>query len=226
MQNKSTYIQQKLKIAHFNLTKRTLQYIKDSHHKHIPLREDPELFISLIESDQAKDNKILRKILLKVKSRSYIENFTFNNEVFNLVTIPFLCTTKAHFTCLHMETHDSSLRETILDYFRYTEEEITDYLLISGQALDLTSLLEENKQNMIKKIKSLKYSKNADLYYMRKGIQSANLNKNKIGLETKHLFLTVQLILLKNTLYSETYKEIYFFRNLLIDFLFLSKLVT
>nr|YP_010516682.1 hypothetical protein ON925_mgp34 [Haslea provincialis]UXN44225.1 hypothetical protein [Haslea provincialis] len=221
--NKNIYLREKLDRSYLNLMKKTLQYIKDSHQKPIHPKEDPELFVNLIVSFMKADSNVLQKILLKIKSRPYIENFPFNSEIFNIITLP-LCNT-TYFTCLHMETQNEDFRDNLLDYFRYTEKEITDYLLTSSQILDLTSLMTENKTDMIKKIRSLKYTNGKNLFYLRKGLQLATIPK-KINLEAKHVFLTVQLTLIKSTLQSETYKDIYFFRNLLTDFLFLSKLTT
>nr|UQS76200.1 hypothetical protein orf223a [Haslea ostrearia]WAJ48198.1 hypothetical protein CCFAOBFC_00019 [Haslea ostrearia] len=223
MTNKSIYLQKKLDKAYLNLMKKTIQYIKDSHQKPIHPKEDPELFISLIISFLEADSDVLQKILFKIKSQRYIENFPFNSEIFNIIILPICNTT--YFTCLHMETQSENFRENLLDYFRYTDEELTDYLLTSSQILDLTSLITENKIDMIKKIQSLKYTNGKNLFELRKSLQLTSLPK-EISLEARHIFLTVQLILIKSTLQSETYKDIYFFRNLLTDFLFLSKLVT
>lgn len=222
--NKNIYFQKKLDKAYFNLMKKTLQYIKDSHQKPIHPKEDPELFISLILSFSGADSDVLQKILLKIKSRRYIENFPFNSEIFHMITLPLMCNT-TYFTSLHMETQNEDFRENLLDYFRYAEEEVAIYLLISSQVLGLTPLVMGNKTDMVKKIRSLKYNNDRSLYYLRKSLQLSNIPE-KISLEAKHIFLTVQLTLVKSTLESETYKDIYFFRDLLTDFLFLSKLVT
>nr|UXN44334.1 hypothetical protein [Haslea karadagensis] len=223
MKNKNIYLQRKLNNTYINLIKKTLKYIKDSHQKPIHPKEDPEIFISLIVSFLEADSDVLQKILLKMKSQRYIENFPFNSEIFNIITLP-LCNT-TYFTCLHMETLNEDFRENLLDYFRYTEGEVTDYLLTSSQILNLTTLITEDKTNMVKTIQSLKYINGADLFYLRKSLQLTNIPE-KISLEAKHTFLTVQLSLIKSALQSETYKDIYFFRNLLTDFLFLSKLAT
>nr|YP_010516664.1 hypothetical protein ON958_mgp16 [Haslea pseudostrearia]UXN44207.1 hypothetical protein [Haslea pseudostrearia] len=229
---KTFYLQNKLEKTHFNLVKKTLYFIKNNYKKPIHKKDDPtEIFVSLIEAyyldKTAKNIDILQKILKRIQTRNYIEHSTLNSELLNLLIIPWKTKT-GYFTILHLETLESSIQELLMEYFKFVEKELTTYILTSVQILNLTKLLKKNDgKTMIKQIQLLKYNDDLSLWLLRKSLNSAiDHENNNISLESKHLFLTTQLLLVKNTLEAETYQEIFFFRNLLTDFLFLSKLVT
>ena len=223
---KTNHLQNKLKQTHFNLVKKTLFFIRNNYDQSIHIKEDPMIYIDLIESYYLKEKNfdllILQKILKKLKTRPYIENSTINNELINLLTVPWSGT--SYFTCLHLQTLETSIQNSLENYFEFVKNDLNKYISISVQILDLTQLLE-NKIAVKKKIKSLKFNNDINLWYLRKTLHLTKPSV-KISFKAKHTFITVQLILLKKTLESETYQEIYFFRDLLTDFLFLSKLVT
>ena len=227
------YLRNRLRQTHLNLLLNTLKFIKNTYSKPINRRDDPDIFISLIEEyckkSELEGSIILQKILQKLRSRSYIENSKLNSELLNLLTVP-LNEKRGYFTVLHLETLEPDMYPLMLKYFEFVEKDFNAYILTSTQILNLNPLLEENteinKKNLVKKIRQLQFSCDSNLRYLRKSLNSTVNSENVfIDSNAKHLFLTVQLILIKNTLYSETYEEIYFYRDLLTDFLFLSRLV-
>ena len=231
--DKNSYLKNRLEQTHLNLLLNTLKFIKNTYPKPIHKRDDPDIFISLIEEyckkNELGDGIILQKILQKLRSRSYIENSKLNSEILNLLIIP-LNEKRGYFTVLHLETLDPEMYPLMLKYFEFVEKDFSAYVLTSTQILNLNPLLEKNieinREGIIKKIRQLQFSCDSNLRYLRRSLNSTIDSKSVfIDLNTKHLFLTVQLILIKNTLYSETYEEIYFYRDLLTDFLFLSRLV-
>lgn len=230
--HKIFYLQNKLKKTHFRLTQKTLKFIKHNYKKTIHKKDDPNIFISLIQDyyleKRAKEALILQKILEKIKTKNYIKSSKMNTEVFCLLSMVWGTQQKGYFSTLHLETLEPSIKEQLVKYFQFVEKELTIYLLTSSQILNVTQLLEKNcLENISKKVQTLKYSNNFNLWILRKNLNLAfSLENHKIDVETKHLFLTVQLILIQHTLNAKTYSEIFYFRDLLTDFLFLSKLAT
>lgn len=223
--NREKYIQNTLEKSHFNLIKKTLIFIKINARKPIPPKEDPVLYLDLIESHYTEKKLVntLRKIIQKLKTKTYIENSTLNSNLLNLLTLPWV--NQSYFTNLHLETLEPSVQNNLLDYFKFVEQDFVNYTLVSAEILNLTPLFSEDRTVLANKIQSLKYTTNYNLRYLRKNLGST-LDDNLVDFKAKHLFLTVQLILIQRTLKAETYSDIYFFRSLLLDFLFLSKLVT
>ena len=72
------YLQNKLEKTHFNLIKKTLYFIKNNYKKPVYLKDDPNIFISLIEPvylDKTIENiTLLQKILQKIRTKNYITN--------------------------------------------------------------------------------------------------------------------------------------------------------
>ena len=232
IKNRIIYLENKLKKTHFDLIEKTLIFIKNNSKKPIHKKDDPKIFIDLLKTysleSKTEDVILTQKILHRIRTRHYMEDCWFNLEILNLLVLP-LSLKESYFTVLHFETLENSTNKLLSNYFKFIENDLNAYLLTGSQIMNLKVLLtKNNKKGLIKKIQSLKYSNNKDLWVIRKSL-NPNFDSEKVlntTLKSKHLFLTVQLILIKNTLKSQTYEEIYFFRNLLTDFLFLSKLVT
>lgn len=225
---KNKTFQKKLLEAHFNLVKKTLTFIKLNYNKPISIKEDPNIFISLIEeycsNITTKNTDICNRIIEKIETKRYIENSIINSELLHLIVLPYnTFNDKGHFTCLHLETLDPNTYDVLLNYFAYTEKEFDAYTSVSTKELGILGLRSADPVEVVKTIKSLKYN-NACLWALRKGLDVKS--SYQISLEAKHIFLTIQIILVEKTLKAETLREIYFFRNLLTDFLFFSKLVT